>query len=485
MEPSGLGEDLGLLPVSSATLDIRSFNVRGPNSGLILSRADLEYSTDDTQVPPIRHPHPYHELQNPRFILDAISKSMSPRLWKRLPFEITNVLIVQALCHVHGAHLSRLRLVCKTWHGQLWPCLLRHVILHTSHELREFQSVVLPAAFAKPLRSHVRGLKLLHTQFSSTTFSCCLALLRPLLHKLPAVHELWIHSGQDRAHMDIFPLSFRTASRTMLHLRRLTLRDIRFASCSSLLRLIGAFPSLEAVSLHNVRWSGTPMPGRTLPYSANFRNLQRIEAHLCSSPLWPLSWPLAAVATRYHIHTQAVHERQLGGPTEQAGRIMHAIAFLPEKHRDTLWRMYKAPNESTYRWCPCYGSYLFGDSTQPDSMGAFCVEAGTSDDMDLPYYRPLLQAIFAMRRVRNYWNLSRILLVFNSQFSIGHSEWRQLWHSLSQGSLVKVFIAFSRLSGVEQVPDVVVDSVPPTDHAGDCVFTKSTIAVWESGVPTT
>ena len=194
-------------------------------------------------------------------------------------------------------NISQLRLVSFRFSKVLQPLLFEHLIISHTSDI---------AVLADLLRS--AGRKTI-TRFTT----------------VPETLEL-------RPVVDCREFSFPTHARASLSnlpaLRRLELSRCYFPSFSSLVRILGAIPSLEDVAVENVRWGRTNDPLRAPSSAKPISHGKRVHARGCTDD-WAFTWIFAATTLGH----QFVVRDSGNDMNPNVVDLVQLVWFLAEAHR--------------------------------------------------------------------------------------------------------------------------------------------------------
>ena len=184
--------------------------------------------------------------------------------------------------------LSRLSLVNKELSMKLRPLMFKIVTLQCPRDIT-FLRCLLHSDTSSWLAGHIEQILVL----DMATIS-----ISGVLRILPSLRSLDIL--ENRGYKPIIESNLRSKLSCAHSLRILRIYAVRFPSFTNLVRLVGALPTLEKLTLSEVEWPRVHDPRILQSWRANIRELSAI---LCCIMIvggqhWPIAWLIMARCIR-------------------------------------------------------------------------------------------------------------------------------------------------------------------------------------------
>ncbi|EKM48479.1 uncharacterized protein PHACADRAFT_202762 [Phanerochaete carnosa HHB-10118-sp] len=230
-------------------------------------------------------------------------------LWHALPVEVFAVIFDHLVAVVHNdmsitrkkrqraikCRISHISLVCWHWCHSFRHFLFQQPCLESPEHIQTLTNIL-----KNPLSSWLRE-RITSVFFRNRRKGDAMQMpwpqWRTLLQFLPNLSYLRVagHFG----YMRIYAWRDRPVLNGLHSLRSLQLISMRFPSSSGLIRVLGALPHLEGLSLGAVRWPAAEgSPTQLVSCGSGFERIRR-AASFGTSEHWPLAWLFAAASTRH------------------------------------------------------------------------------------------------------------------------------------------------------------------------------------------
>lgn len=230
---------------------------------------------------------------------------LTPSLWRMLPEELVHY-IAEAL---RDSSLKQLEanpgfeirsllkgsaMTCRRWRKLLSPLLFRYSGLRTTESIRDLEKVIcLPSSGGH--KDHIHWSALLpHPNVDVDDFFSAWRSLSGHLHQLATLSV----SGSSSRILKSSLVKLRPCPQPLRHLECLVLSWITFPSFQMMFRTIGAIPSLERLSLLEVRWNGACDPDSPPSSPATYRTIKNVWVEDCPES-WPTIWIFTTSSLRY------------------------------------------------------------------------------------------------------------------------------------------------------------------------------------------